>query len=178
MNTYMNYFQNIAQKYLWEPAVQVNTSSEAIAQYITTFGFAIIYYLGIANIFVGFSLLYNVHKSLIHSFPTYVQEVRATASTWLPFLAPHIPDQKYDGGIPNVASNPCNLDSTEEEHPVEKANVVEDWGGEDSSENSSSDEGVRPPANSTDSGIDLLLRIAEKLEEKNEDTVDGHPHAD
>ncbi len=178
MNTYMNYFQNIAQKYLWEPAVQVNTSSEAIAQYITTFGFAIIYYLGIANIFVGFSLLYNVHKSLIHSFPTYVQEVRATASTWLPFLAPHIPEQKYEGGIPNVASNPCNLDCTEEEHHVEKANVVEDWGGEDSSENSSSDEGVRPPANSTDSGIDLLLRTAEKLEEKNEDTVDGHPHAD
>jgi hypothetical protein len=206
MNTYTDSIKKIAMKYLWEPVVHVNTSSEAIVQYITTFGFAIIYYLGISNMFVGFSLLYNVHKSLIQSFPNYVQDARTTAAKWVPSLIPHIPIDKdqSDAGIPNVASNPCNLDSS-----YEGSNEVQDWGGEDSSENEfteitemaeaaessseseSSDvvqspdsvhEGVRPPSNSMETNADLLLQAAEKLEESlqefTEENVDGHPHSD
>lgn len=188
IQNYTNYIKNMAQKYLWEPAVQVNTSSEAIVQYITTFGFAIIYYLGIANLFVGFSLLYNVHKSILHSFPTYITELRNVGHEWFPSLIPHIPIEKDYGimdGIPSVASNPCNLDCTHED-----SNEVQDWGGEDSSENESAEtseltsspesiiEGVRPPSNSMEGGVDLLIKAAEKLEEITGTTVDGHPHAD
>lgn len=209
MNSYITRMKQTADTFLWKPIVQINISSEAIAQYMTTLGFAIIYYIGFANIFVGISLFYNLHKSILHSFPKYISDIRSAVNKINPYQIPHMEskmEEEIHEGIPNVASNPCNLENEAEADTEEVNDIIEeeidseemecvheieyifsnegtsenipDWTGEDSSENDSTEHGVRPPANSIESGTEFHSYTEETHEENLSENVDGRPRTD
>lgn len=176
------------KKYVVEPTITINMSTEAMVQYITTMAFAFIYYIGLSHTLFLLTMIHSIHKSILQSFPNYIQTWTDIAYKWFPSLVPQNVQKVSDDdftkveeshGIPYVPSNPRNIGGEEEKEEEIVEDSSEEFNGnsseesteeftedshndstEESSASSTFEAGVRPPANSR---MDILINELEKL---------------
>lgn len=181
------------KKYVVEPTITINMSTEAMVQYITTMAFAFIYYIGLSQTLFLLTMIHSIHKSILQSFPNYIQTWTDIAYKWFPSLVPQnvqkVSDDEFTKveethGIPYVPSNPRNIGGEEEKEEEVVEEFTEEFtedshndssgeshndSSEDSSASSTFEAGVRPPANSR---MDILINELEKLVENSEAKVE------